>query len=125
MKNETKIKIENYLNNVTKEINILDYIDVEDIDIENPFYSIYDLLRDTNAFNVDVIYYHEAINYLKEFDNSLKLSLQIAEDYGYTLKDINSELLASLLASENLVISFCNLQTEIEDFFVDMIKSEF
>jgi hypothetical protein len=120
----TKIKIENFLKNLKSEIYILDYIDIEEIDIYKPYYSIYDMITENGGFNVEIIYYSEAIEYLKQNDFSLKLSLEIAEDFGYSIKDINSELLASLLASENAITEFHKLQPEIEDFFIDMIKLE-
>jgi len=113
----TKIKIENFLKNLKSEIYILDYIDVEEIDIYKPYYSIYDMITENGGFNVEIIYYSEAIEYLKQNDCSLKLSLEIAEDFGYSIKDLNSELLASLLASENAINEFHKLQPKIEDFF--------
>jgi hypothetical protein len=125
MKTETKVKIENYLKNLKSEIYILDYIDVEEIDIENPYYSIRDIIIENGGFNIEIIYYSEAIQYLKENDPSLKDSIEIAIDFGYNIKDINSELLASLLASEIALNEFHTLQTQIEDFFIDMIKSEY
>jgi hypothetical protein len=125
MKQATKIKIENFLKNLKSEIYILDYVDVEEIDIYKPYYSIHDMIIENGGFNIEIIYYSEAINYLKENDFSLKLSLQIAEEFGYGLQDINSELLASLLASENTATKFQDLRNEIEDFFIDVIKSEF
>jgi transcriptional regulatory protein LevR len=124
MKALTKIKIENFLKNLSTEIDILNYISVEDIDIYKPYYSINDMLIENGGFNIEIIYYSEAINYLKENDFSLKLSLEIAEDFGYTIKDINSELLASLLASENAATKFQDLKNEIEDFFIDIVKLE-
>jgi hypothetical protein len=125
MKQTTKIKIENYLKNLKTDIYILNYVDIEEIDLENPFYSIRDMIIENGGFNIEIIYYSEAIKYLKENDPSLKESLEIAIDFGYNIKDINSELLASLLASEVAVIKFKNLKNEIEDFFIDMIKSEY
>ena len=125
MKQATKIKIENYLKNLSTEIDILNYINVENIDIENPFDSIYENLRDARAFDIDIIYNYKAMEYLTQYDNSLSESLQIAIDFGYTLETINSEILASLLASKNADESFFDLQSEIEDFFIDVIKSEF
>jgi hypothetical protein len=125
MKTETKIHIENYLKNLKSEIYILDYVDIEEIDIENPYYSIRDMIIEYGGFDREIIYYSEAIQYLKENDPSLKDSIEIAINFGYNIKDINSESLASLLASEIAVKQFRTLQSEIEDFFIDMIKSEY
>jgi hypothetical protein len=61
--------------------------------------SIYDELKDNGFFNVEIIYYHTAMEYLKEHDTSLNESLELAVEYGYTTENLNSELLASLHAS--------------------------
>ena len=44
----------------------------------------------------------------------------LADDLGYELKNINSELLASLLRSENVREDFQNLVSEIKEFFDNM-----
>ena len=77
------------------------------------FEEVRDLLEDNDAFNVEVIYYNDAMSYLMENDSSLKRSLELALDFGYSIKDLNSELLASLLASENARTEFYQLQSEI------------
>ncbi|WP_323170648.1 hypothetical protein, partial [Pantoea agglomerans] len=41
----------------------------------------------------EVIYYSNAIKYLSDHDDSLRESLQLAHDLGYTADKINSELL--------------------------------
>jgi len=51
--------------------------------------------------NTEVIYYATAMDYLKENDPCLEFSMKLASDMGYELKNINSELLASLLKTEN------------------------
>ena len=61
---------------------------------------LFDDLRDNGYFNEEIIYYSNAINYLKENDASLSESLEIATEYGYTLENLNSEILASLHASK-------------------------
>jgi len=70
-------------------------------------------------FDEDVIYYAVAIDYLKEYDPSLKESLEIANQYGYQLQNINSELLASLLKSQNNQADFYNdkMSEEIKEYY--------
>jgi len=58
------------------------------------------LNNDMDITNTDVIYYSNAIEYLKENDPSLQNSLEIAQEFGYDTGDLNSELLASLLKSQ-------------------------
>ena len=48
---------------------------------------------------------------------------EIASEYGYDCRDLSSEVLASLLASQNSREEFSELQNKIEDFFEE-IKNE-
>jgi hypothetical protein len=73
-----------------------------DIDNINNFQEFEELLTENNLLDTDIIYYSNAIEYLQKHDNSLKISLGLALDLGYNLADINSEILASILCSENL-----------------------
>jgi hypothetical protein len=59
------------------------------------------LNEDHDITNVEVIYYHSAIDYLKQNDASLIESLEIAKELGYSIENLNSELLASLLKTQN------------------------
>jgi len=95
----------------------MDYIDTEEIDLINAFDSIYGQIDNNGGFNIEIIYYSNAIQYLKENDNSLINSIGIALELGYTLENVNSELLASLLASQKVHEDFYNLETEIDTFF--------
>lgn len=71
--------------------------------------------------NTEVIYYSNAIEYLMQNDQSLTFSLWLAKDYGYGLDDINSELLASLLKTDNNRDDFNsllnNIESKIDDLF--------
>jgi hypothetical protein len=83
----------------------------------NSFDELIGELQETDAFNVEIIYYARAMEYLTQNDTSLTESLELASDYGYETKNLNSELLASILASENAREEFYDLQGEIEEFF--------
>ena len=70
-------------------------------------------LQDNGFFNVEIIYYSKAMEYLKEHDTSLSESIELATEYGYTLENINSEPLATHsstpilnLAHKNCLILF-------------------
>jgi hypothetical protein len=104
------------IENDTK-IEILSNIELSDVDLENPFDSIYQAIEENNGFDIEIIYYSNAMEYLTRNDNSLLESIEIALDYGYELKNINSELLASLLASQNSREQFNNYENEINNFF--------
>jgi hypothetical protein len=110
-------RIFDFLNSLKTEVCITDYVNIEDIDFEDSFNSILDTIQDNNGFDIEIIYYSNAIEYLKQNDSSLNQSIEIALEYGYELKNINSELLASLLASQNAREEFNELRNEIEDFF--------
>jgi hypothetical protein len=112
-----------FLNSLTTEVTITDFVNIEDIDFNNVFFSIYETIDDNNGFDIEIIYYSNAIDYLQKNDPSLQESLSIASEYGYDLKNINSELLASLLASQNSREEFYELQGEIEDFFNELLQS--
>ena len=104
------------IENDTK-IEILSNIELDNIDIENPFESIYTAIDDNNGFDIEIIYYSKAMDYLTRNDDSLRESIEIALDFGYELKNINSELLASLLASQNSREQFNQYENEINEFF--------
>ena len=69
---------------------------------------IFDELNDTGFFNVEIIYYSKAMEYLKVNDCSLSESIELANEIGYTLENINSETLASLHASRQREEIFYN-----------------
>ena len=114
-------KIEAFFAELDKQIelndNIINYIDIDEIDNDDAFTSIYEMIEDNYGFNCDVIYYSNAIRYLQENDPSLKESLQIASDFGYKVKNLNSEILASLLKSQNVRDEFLDFRDEINEFF--------
>jgi len=120
MKQQFLNKAEDFLKSLRTEIDVLYMVDIENIDLNNAYQSIYDMIDSNSGFQIDIIYYNKAISYLQENDPSLKESLSIAEEYGYSLLNINSELLASLLASQNARDDFADLESEIEDFFTEL-----
>tara|TARA_R110002020_G_C15717604_1_gene722644 strand:+ start:123 stop:506 length:384 start_codon:yes stop_codon:yes gene_type:complete len=98
-------------------IDLTDYLDALELDDFN-LISVDDLwseLDDKGAFDVDIIYYNRAMNYLLENDFSLSESIELAVDMGYELKNINSETLASLHASQKIRNDFWNISTQIDE----------
>jgi hypothetical protein len=73
------------------------------------------ILDSNDCFNVEVIYYHRAMEFLMKNDASLKESLGIANDLGFDLNSLNSETLASLLASQMIHQEFMEYYTELEE----------
>ena len=117
-------KIETFLRSLKTEVEIMDYVKVEDIDYLDAYNSIYDMIDENGGFDIEIIYYSRAIEYLEINDNSLRESLEIAQEYGYELKNLNSEILASLLASQNAKKEFYELEKEINDFFNELELEE-
>ena len=81
-------------------------------------------IDDGDGFKIDIIYYSNAIAYLAEHDPSLNDSMGMASEMGYEVNNINSELLASLLASQNAMQDFYQLEEEIDVFFDELKHQE-
>lgn len=100
---------------------VISHLDIDfshlenEINETNSFDELYDLFYKDNLLNVEIIYYSNAINYLSENDASLRESIDIALQYGYDLKSLNSEILASLHATECLNAEFSSLRNEIDN----------
>ena len=114
------IEKEEFFEEISKqlEFDINDYVDVEDIET---FDELYDELDNQGAFEREVIYYYNAIEYLKENDASLRESMELAYHHGVGTNEICSELLASLLKSQKCREEFAELRSEIE-FYLEDIK---
>ena len=119
-----KKKIENFLANLKTEIDVLYFVDIDNIDMSNPFDSICEMIEDNNGFDIDVIYYSNAIDYLRKYDPSLRKSLAIAYDMGFTVDNLNSEVLANLLKTENVRNDFYSLKDDINNFFEALEEEE-
>lgn len=105
------------------------------LEIANDCYELNDVMKDTiNYTDTDnaedfineieerineqeIIYYARAIEYLKENDTSLQHSIELASEYGYTLENISSELLATLLYQDNLRSELYKIMNDIKDAF--------
>jgi len=67
----------------------------------------------------EVIYYSRALDFLKDNDNSLRDSLNLAYEMGFDVQNLSSEVLATLLLQEMIreeVVNFIN-ELEKEDIF--------
>lgn len=97
---------------------ITDYISLDDIDETTTFEALTEIIENNNGFDVEIIYYSRAIEYLVNNDASLKESLELANDMGLTIDNLSSEVLASLLASQNCRNEWQDLENEIESFLM-------
>ena len=112
--NKTETKL-NLLENLWIEnLNIVDFIEHDFEYIRNAD-DLYEELESNDAFNIDIIYYSRAMTYLSENDFSLSESIKIAVQHGYSLENINSELLASLHASQKAREDFWRCKNDINE----------
>jgi hypothetical protein len=113
---------------------VIDFLTGKNLDIDfanhlghnefETFDEIRDILDNNNAFQVEIIYYSNAIDYLQKNDPSLRESLELASGMGYELKNLSSETLASLLASENTRIEFEELESEVSGLIDELLEQE-
>tara|TARA_R100001443_G_scaffold48503_1_gene60888 strand:- start:202 stop:567 length:366 start_codon:yes stop_codon:yes gene_type:complete len=116
-----KEKLENIFKYIETETDqcVTDHLDMEDILKLKSYDELYEELEEVGFFNVEIIYYTTAMDYLKGHDTSLTESLEYAHNLGYSAKDLNSELLASILATEILIQSFSTYYGEIEEILTN------
>lgn len=121
MKNKQEI-IE-YFDKISEdlEFDIMDHLTEDDLEDMEDFDYLIDTLRDNGAFNIEIIYYHKAIKYLMDNDASLSESISIATDIGIETCNLNSELLASLLASQNAELEFYEYKDKINELLTNKL----
>ena len=68
----------------------------------------------------EVIYYSSAMEYLSKEDPSLRISLDLAREYGYSLDSLSSEVLATIL-KQNELLEELN-ENDIHDIIYDVIS---
>lgn len=99
---------------------ISNFIDIEKLETVEDSESLRDYLNEINEdckiTDAEVIYYASAMNYLKENDPSLTNSIELAYDMGFELKNLNSEILASILKSDNN-------RDDYQDFINEVIEA--
>jgi hypothetical protein len=113
---------------------VIDFLTSQNLDIDfahhlghnsfDSFDEIRDILDNNNAFQVEIIYYSTAIEYLQKNDPSLRESLGLASEMGFSMDKLNSEILASLLASENVRSEFEELESEVSDLIAELLEQE-
>lgn len=113
MTTEQKQQVLALLDSNCKEFTPSDYVGTDETFTD--FDELRDLLEENGAFNVEVIYYASAIAFLQKNDPSLNESLELAAEMGYTPQNLNSEVLASLLASNYARIEFEDMESKITD----------
>jgi len=95
-------------------INTFEYFNVEN---ENFLFDDFREYIIDSILNFEIIYHSKAIAYLTENDNSLERSLEIADEQGFEVKNLNSELLATLLYQDELYNEWSEIENEIMEYF--------
>ena len=91
----------------------LDCLDYQDFETAE---ALIDNIR-TQISEDEIIYYSNAMEYLLRNDASLKDSIDIALEFGYELKDINSELLATLLNRKLMDEELSRIEADINEIY--------
>lgn len=113
MKKQQAKEISALLQGIDLDISSDDIIELENFD------DLAEYLQENGFFNIEIIYYNNALKYLAENDPSLTGSLALAQELGYTLDNLDSEKLASLLASKNTEEAFFELEGEISEILIN------
>lgn len=75
-------------------------------------------------YEIEVIYYDNAMKILSKYDPSLQESMGYADEMGLSCKDINSELLATLLCQEWAKQDLYNITDDIEEVIDEWLESD-
>ena len=112
---ETKLNLlDDLFNDYLEDICVSDYLNDEELEDIKDAEDLFEELNDSSAFDIEIIYYSRAMDYLAENDFSLSESIEIAVEMGYELENINSELLATLHASEKAKEDFWLIKNDID-----------
>ena len=114
MKTENRNKLAESFNNTRY---LSDNIDLNDVLNYNDINTLEDLQECLNEriLEIQVIYYFNAIEILKEEDQSLTESLEQAHECGYTITGVNSELLATLIIQKRCFDELYDFMQEVEE----------
>ena len=108
-------KLKAYIKENTEYLNAIDFVYA----VKNEDYSNIDelseIILENYIYTEEVIYYSRAMEFLKENDPSMQVSLWLASDIGYDCENLNSELLATLLLQEFLLEEWNENLNEIEE----------
>jgi len=115
-------KIKDFLKTITVDgIDIPYLVDAEEV---NSYDDVYEAIDSQCGFVIEITYHPSAMDFLKREDPSLQESMRIASEFCYQTDRLNSELLASLLASEMARDEFALYQDAIQEFFDELEDDE-
>ena len=122
MKLETKEAIENFIKEncslINKYLSWSIALD-EASDIEEFIEQL-----EKEVYYCEIIYYANALEFLMEYDAGLQEACKIAYELGYETKDLNSELLATLLLQEIIREEIAELRGFLENLELEDEEEE-
>jgi len=92
-----------------------------DLEDAKDFESYFEELEEA-TYQIECIYYSNAIKYLTENDPSFNESLGIASEMGYEVENLNSELLATLLMQRKEMEALYEAKDDLEDLYDEFIE---
>ena len=113
---KTKEQIENFLQSLETEVDVLEWVEIDRIDKNNAFESIYQMIYENKGFNMR-LKNENAEKFLAKNDPSEIKIMAIALAYGYSVKDVTPKSLAELLYTLKTLSQFLSLQDKINNFF--------
>lgn len=113
MKTENRNTLTELFNNTRYLSNNIDLNDVLNYNEINTLEDLQECLNE-RIQETEIIYYFNAIEILKEEDQSLTESLEQAYECGYTITDVNSELLATLIIQKRCFDELYDFMQEVE-----------
>jgi hypothetical protein len=118
---DKRTELNKIIDTINRRLNIYILDDLSENQIKDllDFDSFFEYLTKNDYMSIDIIYYSNAIDYLAKNDNSLRDSINIAIEHDWPIQNINSELLASLLASRNLQDLLHEYRDEIDEILGD------
>lgn len=99
----------------------LDFVDNQGLNAVNSFKDLCKLLEENNAFISWINGSENALNYLAKNDPTLKISINIAIKANISVEEIDSELLANLLATHENMFNFsCSVEPKYDELFPNL-----
>jgi hypothetical protein len=118
MNMKTKEQIEHFLDSLETEVDVLEWVEIDRIDKNNAFESIYQMIYENKGFNMR-LKNENAEKFLAKNDTAEIKIMAIALAYGYSAKDLTTKSLADLLYTLKTLSKFLSLQDKINNFFKD------
>ena len=114
-------KFINFLASLNTDVYYPDYVEERYFDEDYTVDDLFDAIDNSDGFTQEIIYYSNAMNYLMRNDPSLQRSLEKAQELGYSLDNLNSETLATLLTYDENIKEWYKVKDKIEQFLDELV----